>query len=228
MLRAESYGDESVSNKKCVLIVGMPMSGGSLIGKILLQLGYSASGTDKDPSKDWNLMSVNHVMCDLPQKPKMNLSSARYAVDHIEAYIKNKIEENTPWIMHDPLLCMTFCEFIPFLEKHGITYKVIIPTRHPHHSALDMLREDKSKKLEEVSALLGRYIIARSMNTERFFVMGIESGKSNEPNMIHLSINDVIDKTEETIDALISQLELEVTPEQKKAAGLLVSLGTHV
>lgn len=195
------------------------MSGGSLIGKILLNLGYSAPGTNNDPSKDWNLMAVNHVMCDMPQNPKMDLSTAKYAVDHIETYVKYKVEENKPWIMHDPLLCMTFCEFIPVLDKHEVDYKIIIPMRHPHHSALDILREDRTKKLENVSDLLGRYMIARSMNTERFFVMQTsENTGSNESKMIHVSINDVIDKPEETISFLIAQLNLEVTPEQKEKA----------
>jgi len=207
-----------MSRNKCVMIVNPPAGGGTLVGKTLLTMGFEAPGTPGDPTLDWNLISVNQVMCDRAQKPKIGLGMAKYAVEHMEEYVKQKVAEGKDWIMHDPMLCMTFFEFAYVLKKHEIDYKVIIVMRMPHHNALDIIKGEKSWSLEEAAAVLGRYIVARSLNTERFYL----DNKDNETVAMHLDLNQLLDTPDEATASIAKFVGVELTEEIKASLGKLL------
>ena len=93
---------------KCVMVVSPPASGGSLIAKTLMVMGFKAPGIPSDPTSDWNLVAINHLVCDRAQKPKISLEMAKHAAEPMTMYVDNKIKEGNNWIMHDSMLCMTF------------------------------------------------------------------------------------------------------------------------
>lgn len=208
-----------MNNNKCVIILGVPHSGENILGKILLELGYSAEGVDRDPSSEWALIAINQTICDNLQKPKMDLSLAQYARPNIDFYIEEKTKIGKPWIINEPRMCMTVLEFIPFLKKHNIDYKIISIMRSPHHSAFDLMRSNKGTKLETASEIIGRYIVARSISTENFLV----SDQEHKSKVIYMSADEMLDKPEQEVDSLIKLLELEVTEEQKNKAIEVVS-----
>jgi hypothetical protein len=201
-----------MSDNKCVMVVSPPAGGGTLVGKTLLTMGFKTPGTPGDVTFDWNLVSANQVMCDRPQDPKMGLGMAKYAAEHMDAYIKQKIEEKQNWLMHDPLLCMTFCEFAELLKRNEVDYKVIVVMRMPHHSALDIIRSDKTWSLEKASATLGRYIVARSLNTERFYL----EQKEDKDRVLHLDLNQLLDNPDAAIETLAGFVGVELSEDARK------------
>jgi hypothetical protein len=203
-----------MNSNSCVIIVGVPCSGEQLLGKALLALGYTAEGTPTDESKEWTVLAINHRICDMPQKPKIDLSMAKYAHEAIDKYIQEKLQIGRPWIINDPMMCMTVTEYVPFLKKYSVDYKIIVTMRQLHHSTLDMLKADKGWKLEEAAGLIGRYAVARSLSIERLVV----TDKDNQDRIIYVAANDLIDKTEEEVDSIIKLLKLEVSPENRQKA----------
>jgi hypothetical protein len=203
-----------MKNNSCVIIVGVPCSGEQLLGKALLAMGYTAEGTPTDESKEWTVLAINHRICDLPQKPKIDLSMAKYAHEAIDKYIQEKVQIGRPWIINDPMLCMTVSEYVPFLKKYSVDYKIIVTMRQLHHSALDMLRSDKSWKLEEAAGLIGRYAVARSLSIERLAI----SDKDNQDRIIYVAANDLIDKPKEEIESIVNLLKIDVSEENKQKA----------
>lgn len=201
-------------NSSCVIILGIPCSGETLLGKALMSLGYFAEGTTADPSGDWSVVAINQTICDSGQKPKMDSSLARYAYGSLDYYVEQKVKEGKPWIINEPRMCMTLCEYVPFLKKHNVDYKVISIMRSPHHSAFDLVKADRSMKLENVSELLGRYLIARSMSVEMFLLMD----KEHKSKLIYISSDEMLDKPDQEVDSLVKLIGLEVTDEQRLEA----------
>jgi hypothetical protein len=199
---------------KCVIILDVPYGGGVLIAKTFEEFGYSLNGDDTKSYNDYNLMAVNQIICDKVDEPKMALNNAKYAQEAMDLYVKSKVNQGSPWVMIDPMLCMTFCEFLPALKQNDVDYKIIITMRQPHHSVFDMLKNNRQWNLEKTSSLMGRYIVARSMNTERFFV----ENKEDKDKVMHLSFNDVIDDSEKTVNSLASFVGLELTDEMRNKA----------
>lgn len=202
----------------CVLVVSPPAGGANLIAKTLLAMGYSAPGIPNDETNDWDLVAVNHIVCDRPLKPKIGLETAQYASEAMSVYVKDKAAENKMWVMSDSMLCMTFFDFSKVLKTEGVDFKVIIPMRQPHYSALDIIKTDKTWNLEEASGLLGKYIVARSLNTERFML----DNKDDQEKILHIDVNSLLDNTEETVKTIADKLGVELTdPIKEKIDGLI-------
>jgi hypothetical protein len=199
---------------KCVIILDVPYGGGILIAKTLEEFGYSLGGDDTKSYNDYQLMAVNQIVCDKVDEPKMALKNAKYAQEPMSLYIKAKVDQGKPWVMIDPMLCVTFCEFIPLLKVHDVDYKIIITMRQPHHSVFDMLKNNKQWNLEKASSLMGRYVVARSMNTERFFV----ENKEEKEKVMHLSFNDVIDDRENTVNSIANFVGVDLNDEMRNKA----------
>ena len=203
-----------MSGNSCVIVLGVPCSGEIMLGKILMDLGYCAEGTTADPSGDWAVVAINQTICDGAQKPKMDSSLAKYAYDNLDYYVEQKVKEGKPWVINEPRMCMTLCEYVPFLKKHNVDYKVISIMRSPHHSAFDLVKADRSFKLENISDLLGRYIVARSMAVEMFLLMD----KDHKSKLIYISSDEILDKPEQEVDSLIKLLGLEVSEDKRLEA----------
>jgi hypothetical protein len=203
---------------KCVVVVSHPAGGGSLIAKTLMAMGFKAPGIPSDDTNDWNLVAVNQIMCDRAHKPKISLGMVKHAVEPMAGYIDDKIKEGQNWVMHDPMLCMTFFEFAQLLKEKGVDYKVIIALRKPHYSALEIVRSDKDWTLEEASSLLGKYIVARSLNTDRFYL----ENKEDVSRVLHLDVNNLLDDTDNAVELLAKEVGVELTDEAKEAIGKLL------
>lgn len=203
---------------KCIMIVSPPAGGGTLVGKTLMAMGFKAPGTPGDPTLDWDLVCVNQIMCDRVTKPKIGLGMTKYALEHMEEYVKNKISEGKDWLMHDPMLCMTFFEFASVLKKHEVDYKIIMVMRMPHHNALEIIRGDKTWTLEEAAAVLGRYIVARSLNTERLYL----DDKQSKETTMHLDFNQLLDNPDECSEQLASLAGVELTDAIKEELNKLL------
>lgn len=197
---------------KCVMVVSPPAGGGGLIAKTLMAMGFKAPGIPADSTSDWNLVAINHLVCDRAHKPKISLEMAKHAAEPMAVYVDDKIKEGNNWVMHDSMLCMTFFEFAQILKEKGVDFKVIISMRQPHHSALEIARSDRSWTLEEASSLLGKYIVARSLNTERFYL----TNKEESSKVLHMDVNTLLDDTEKTTKMLATELGVELTEEVSK------------
>lgn len=191
---------------KCAIVLDIPYGGGVLVAKVLEAFGYAAN---EEISNDYQLMSINQIICDKPEDPKISLANAKYAVESIELYVKSKIEEGKDWLMLDPMLCITGCEFINVLKRNNVDYTVFVPMRQPHHCVLDMIKTNKQWNIEKTASLLGRYIVARSMNTERFYV----EHKEGKEKIVHITFNDLIDDSEATVKLLASRCGVELNEE---------------
>lgn len=194
---------------KCVMVVSPPAGGGSLIAKTLMAFGFKAPGIPSDDTNDWNLVAINHLACDRAHKPKISLQMAKHAAEPMSVYVDDKIKEGNNWIMHDPMLCMTFFEFAQVLKEKDVDFKIIISMRQPHHSALEIARSDKQWTLEEAAALLGKYMVARSLNTERFYL----GNKDDSSKVVHMDVNSLLDDTDKAVKQLATELGVEMTEE---------------
>jgi len=203
-----------MTSNSCVIIVGVPCSGEALLGKAFLAMGYTADGTQRDPSQEWPVLAINQTICDRAQNPKIDLATAKYAHAAIDDYVREKVANGNPWIINDPLLCISISEFIPFLKKYGVDYKIVVTIRQLHHSALDVLKSDKTWKIGDVAALIGKYAVSRSMAIERITV----NDKEIRDKIIYVSTDDLRDKPEEEIESIVKLLKLDVSDEKKKAA----------
>jgi hypothetical protein len=113
---------------------------------------------------------------------------------------------------------MTFFEFAQLLKEKGVDYKIIIALRKPHYSALEIVRSDKEWTLEEASSLLGKYIVARSLNTDRFYL----ENKEDVSRVLHLDVNSLLDDTDKAVELLATEIGVELTDEAKEAIGKLL------
>lgn len=200
-----------MSSKTCVMIVSVPYSGGAHLSTILQTLGLNMGEMVGAEQIDVKVISINNILCESATAPRIEIRNIDIARQAIKEYVSSKAKQDNSWGINDPRLSMTFCEFAAVLEEQGIDYKIIVPMRSPHHAAIDMLARDKSLRVEKAAEILGRYIVARSLSVEKFLLE-----KKCDEKVLHISLNDLLDKLDETVEKLINFTGLEVTEEAKQ------------